>query len=555
MTEARSTSLQISLVSSLTCGTDTLENRFSSMKTLQSVVAFCQRYLNKLKVKRSVQQRLDLQTRCRLLVRDKFTSFDWKEQVQPLSVEELSGALSTLVLRAQAQSLSAEIADAQASRPQLRITRTLGLFVDQKGVLRVGGRLRNAHLSPTEKHPALLPSVHVLTKLLIESSHKALFHAGPLATLHHLRSQFWIVNGKNVVRRQLQNCVRCYTIRPKPFSPQMGHLPLARTQIDYPFATTGVDYAGPFPVSIAGLKKNRTLDCYLAIFVCFAVKAVHIEVVTDLSTPGFLQAFERFVSRRGPPHTVWSDNGRNFLGASNEMKRVQALLQDSTLRSSVSNGAAALGTTWKFIPPSAPFFGGLWEAAVKQAKRLLKNCLRNQIPTLETFTTICAQVEAVLNSRPLTAMSSSPDDLSVLTPAHFLIFRPMMLPASDPQLNAGRSLKDRHKFTKHVIDTFWQRWKKEYLLELQSRSKWEINEGRPARVGDIVLVINHNAPPLSWTMGRIVKIYPGSDGVTRVADLRTSSGTMSRPVRKLCPLPEDVCGASASTAGEDVSTT
>ncbi|XP_073979887.1 uncharacterized protein [Rhodnius prolixus] len=302
----------------------------------------------------------------------------------------------------------------------------------------------------------------------------------------------------------------------------MGQLPEERASASSPFTTTGIDYAGPFNVKIASLRSAKVLQSYLAIFVCFSTKAIHLVLVT---TQAFLAALNRFVARRGVASHIWSDNGTNFVGAKRRLKEVSTLLNDAKSQEAILREASRRGIEWHFIPPRAPHFGGLWEAAVKSAKRLLKVSLGTQEPTMECFLTILCQIEAILNSRPLTAVSSSPDDLQVLTPGHFLIMRPLTALPSSGSLTSRTALRSK-----------WAMVHREYLLDQQAMLKWHA-PSLPATEGQIVTIIDDNLPPLQWTIGRIDKLHYGRDEVARVADVRTPTGIISRPIRKLCPLP------------------
>ncbi|XP_073995547.1 uncharacterized protein [Rhodnius prolixus] len=237
----------------------------------------------------------------------------------PLKVKERGEALRALIIRAQRHSFLEEIEDAQSSRPKLRLVRILGFFVHTDGVLRVGGRLRQANIPESNKHPALLPQQHPLTALVIQDAHVSNLHVGPTTTHAFLRNIYWITNGKNVVRRQLSSCNKCFSIKPSPFNPIMGQLPQGRASASPPFTTTGIDYAGPFNVKIASLRSAKVLQCYLAIFICFSTKAIHLKLVTDLTTQAFLAALYRFIARRGMPSHIWSDNGTNFVGATRRL--------------------------------------------------------------------------------------------------------------------------------------------------------------------------------------------------------------------------------------------
>ncbi|BES90333.1 NudC domain containing 1 [Nesidiocoris tenuis] len=303
----------------------------------------------------------------------------------------------------------------------------------------------------------------------------------------------------------------------------------------YPFNQTGIDYGGPIKASITGTRGSREIDVYLCVFVCFSTKAVHLETVLDLSTDGFLQCYDRFTARRGYPAVVWTDNGRNFLGARNHLSKLRSVFNSPDHSDSLVQHTARQGTAWKFIPPRAPHFGGIWEAAVKSSKRLIKVTLKNQCPPLFTLITYLTKIEAILNSRPLVATSSSPADLDVLTPAHFLNLRPLTAPPVEP-FPTPQSFLPKWKFVQDLSQQFWSRWRHEYLSTLQSKEKWNTPD-RPAKIGDIVMMMEDNAPPLQWPLARITDLHPGPDGIPRVAEIITAQGPKTRPVIKLCPLP------------------
>lgn len=196
----------------------------------------------------------------------------------------------------------------------------------------------------------------------------------------------------------------------------MGNLPKVRVTPARPFISTGMDYGGPFIVKVHNLRSIRHVKVYLCIFVCMATKAVHIEVVTDMTTDAFLAALTRFVSRRGLSTNLYSDCGTNFVGADNALKKIIKSTQSSN---QFKDFVSTKGIIFHFNPPSAPHQGGLWESAIKSAKHHLKRVIGTNILTLAEFSTLTTQVEAVLNSRPLTPLSSDPSDLTPLTPGHF----------------------------------------------------------------------------------------------------------------------------------------
>ncbi|XP_047538690.1 uncharacterized protein LOC125072208 [Vanessa atalanta] len=194
---------------------------------------------------------------------------------------------------------------------------------------------------------------------------------------------------------------------------------------------------------------------------------------------------------------------------------------------------------FSFIPPYSPHFGGLWEAGVKSCKHHLKRVLGNAHFTFEEFSTVLTQVEAVLNSRPISPMSADPNDFSPLTPAHFLVGRPLTSPASEDYEQAALQRLTRYQRVEQVRQHFWTRWSKEYVSELQVRTKW-MKSGDSLKEGTLVLIKDDNSPPLKWSMGRIVSTFPGKDGVSRVAAIRVASGAITRRAfSKICPLPLD----------------
>ncbi|XP_055584876.1 uncharacterized protein LOC129737741 [Uranotaenia lowii] len=314
----------------------------------------------------------------------------------------------------------------------------------------------------------------------------------------------------------------------------MAELPASRVTPARAFTTTGVDYFGPLYVR-PGFRR-AAVKAYVAVFVCFASKAVHLEIVTDLSTARFLQALRRFTSRRGKCAVLHSDNGTNFVGAKNKMSELLQRLRCSDFHDEVARQCADEGMQWKFNPPGAPHFGGLWEAAVRSAKQYLVRVLGESVATYEDMVTLLAEVECCLNSRPLTQLKDDPEDLRALSPGHFLIGAELQaLPDEDFQDCASNRLPP-WDLVQQRVKHFWSRWRKEYLNQLQARNKW----WKPAvkvEVGKLVVIRNDNLPPTRWRMGRITEAHPGPDGVVRVISLKTASGPCTRPVTQICILP------------------
>jgi len=423
---------------------------------------------------------------------------------------------------------------AAGSRISSKPVARLAPFIDSDGVIRVGGRLRHSLLNYDCKHPILLSKRSHYALLLCRRWHLLTGHAGPRVLAAMIARQYWVISLRSVLHSVLINCTVCVRFDAKPTHPFMADLPRARIQPRRSFDQVGVDYAGPLQLKESRLRKSRIFKIYIAVFICFTTKAVHLEVVTELSTDAFLAAFDRFVARRGLPADVYSDCGTNFVGAD---KRLRELIQSPVGQSTIANCRAMC--VWHFNPPSAPHFGGLWEAAVRSTKRLLVRVIGIHVFTYEEFTTVLTRIEAILNSRPLTPASTDPHDLECLTPGHFLIGQPLLAvpPRSGPE--AARALSDRWKLIDQCHRAFWRRWSSEYLTTLQSRPKWI--EGVPnLKVNDMVVVIDNQSPPLLWRLGRVIEVLPGADSHVRVARVLTHAGIVTRPVVKLVQLPTDV---------------
>ncbi|XP_049886269.1 uncharacterized protein LOC126380933 isoform X1 [Pectinophora gossypiella] len=422
--------------------------------------------------------------------------------------------------------------DAYAACAYLRTvnqTNQMSPFLDSEGVLRVGGRLNNTNFNFNKKHPALLDGKHYFTRLLMRAEHLRLLHAGPQLLLATFRDQFWPLGGRTLARKVTRECVICTRFRGQTMEPLMGHLPEDRVTQNYPFQVSGMDFAGPLLISSKKGRGNRISKCYLCLFICFCTKAIHLEIVSDLSTNAFISCLRRFISRRGKPDKLYCDNATNFVGANNELGR--ALL--SSLKS-VYEFAAEEGIKFNFNPPYSPTFGGLWEAGIKSAKYHMKRIVGNASLTYEELSTLCTQIEAVLNSRPLTPMSPDSHDLSPLTPGHFLVGRPLTsLPS--PPMATTKKLTSRYQLIEALREHFWIRWHNEYLSELQKRTKWR-SPYTSLKEGSMVVFKENNVPPMKWRLGRLHRHYPGKDGVARVADFVTYRGIERRALNKVCPL-------------------
>ncbi len=394
-------------------------------------------------------------------------------------------------------------------------------FVDEKGLLRVGGRLKNAPLSLEKKHPIILNTKSHFVALIIRHIHEKYYHAGKSFILAHLRSKFWIVgNLTNLVKKVIRSCVTCIRYRAVTSEQVMGNLPLERVAISRPFTHTGVDFAGPFTVKCIGHRSAIRFKSYIAVFVCFSTKAIHLEVVSQLTTDHFLCSLSRFIARRGKPATISSDNGTNFVGAASYLDLSHTQIQNSTVND---------GIHWKFNPPRAPHRGGLWEGAVKSMKYHLNRCTHGQTLTFEQLATISCRIESILNSRPLVTNKQS-----FLTPGHFLIGDSLI--AEPIPIETRVNLARRYEIIQQTITSFWTAWKKDYLSQLQKLSKWR-KASPNIRPNTVVLLKNENQKPNEWPMGLVTDVYPDSDGIVRNVAVKIGPNINRRAIQTVVPLP------------------
>ncbi|XP_070524015.1 uncharacterized protein [Cardiocondyla obscurior] len=358
-------------------------------------------------------------------------------------------------------------------------------------------------------------------------------HGGTQLTMGCLQTKYWIMNGRPTVRSHILKCIRCAHYRAIR-AEQLGKLPTSRVSIARPFTNSGLDYAVPITLKTLRGRAARHYKAYIAIFVCMATSAVHIELVTDYSSNAFIAAFKRFTGRRGVCATLRSDCGTKFVGANAELRRLfdSAFSELKEIATLLSND----GTEWKFNPPGAPHFGGKWEAAVKSVKFHLKGVLGEIILIYEEMSTVLVQIESVLNTRPLCPITEDITDLAALTPGHFLTGGSLAI-VPEPDLTTEPTSRLSHwQILRQLLDRFWARWSTECLQRYQS--KWH-QPSHTIKVGSMVLIVDERYSPGKWPLARVTQLHPGADGFTRVVTLKTASSEYKRPVAKVCILPMD----------------
>ncbi|XP_058449300.1 uncharacterized protein LOC131429265 [Malaya genurostris] len=412
-------------------------------------------------------------------------------------------------------------------------------FLDENGILRVGGRIQRSDFDYDTKHPVLLPRHSILTFFVLHHDHILHQNCGPLTLLAVSRRRFWIVRGASAARKVYRQCIVCARAKPAPIYQQMGQLPADRVQPHLPFMITGVDFAGP--VSITGRRARGAVASkgYIALFICFSTKAVHLEAVSDLGSSAFIASFIRFTSRYGMPSKMFSDNATNFRAASKQLQEINQSMNSAVHSNQVADFMTNKGVDWNFIPARSPHHGGLWESAIKTAKQYLGKIAGNQNFTFEELSTLLAQVAATMNSRPITPISSNVNDPQPLTPAHFLIGRALTTVPEINMLERNISSLSRWEYIQRLAQEFRSRWQLEYVRSLQRFTKWQ-RSTKNIVVGDFVILVKDDEKPRQWPLGRVLETFPGPDGLVRVVLVKTGSGTTRRDVRRLRVVPLDL---------------
>jgi hypothetical protein len=442
---------------------------FSKWPRLQRTLAFVLRFASIVKVRICKENIRDLPKSSLNNLTHAITN------VRSLSTVELNAAISLTARILQNHYFSREIALLRQVKDKPTICvdlsfsklKYLNPFIDPEGVLRVGGRLKNSTVSFNQRFPIILPAENPVTKLIIIHKHQKMLHAGAQNTLASLRLRFWVLNGRNVVRLIIRKCIKCYRFVASASEQITADLPSFRVTPHRPFLYVGVDFTGAIEMKQSRIRKSLITKGYVCLFICLSVKAIHLELCSDISTANFLAALRRFISGRGKCKFICSDNGTNFKGANNEMRKLYELLNKSSNFSPIKNELSNEGIEWRFISPSAAHQGGIWESGIKMVKYHVKRVMGSSLYTYEELNTLLVQIEGVVNSRPLHPFSSEPDELTCLTPAHFLINDSL---ASVPEADLAETPINRLSLWNQIQkmrQLFWKRWSTAYLNSLQ----------------------------------------------------------------------------------------
>ena len=396
----------------------------------------------------------------------------------------------------------------------------------QDGLLRVGGRISRAHLPFEAKHPVLLPKDHPVSKLIIRKTHSMVGHLGRNTVLAKLQENYWILGANTTIKRLLFKCVTCRKYLARKLQQKMADLPVERLQAhEPPFTNVGIDYFGPFEVKRGRIVVKR----YGVIFTCLVTRAVHLEIAFTMDTNSCINAIRRFIARRGVVKYIRSDNGSNLVGACRELKKEISNWNEKKFHEALHPH----NITWEFNPPGGSNFGGVWERLIRSVRRILYSLMKDHHRVDdEMLSTLFCEVESILNSRPLTKISTAISDPEALTPNHILLLRPGESVPCGEFDEHDMYVQRRWRHVQHLSNLFWRRWIKEYVPLLQQRQKW-IQPQRNVEINDIVLLAD-NTPKNSWSLGRVVEVHKDKQGNVRIAYVQTKHNILKRPVNKLC---------------------
>jgi hypothetical protein len=434
-----------------------------------------------------------------------------------------------------------------------KIIGQLDLFLDEEGLIRLGSRFANARDMGWEiKYPLLLPKGHYITRLLVCHVHTTRSHCSGTTLVNFIRQYYWICGGVNGIKGLL-DCIVCKMTKAKPLPlPSHGQLPSSRLQPDLPiFHSIIIDQIGAIHV----YNRGRTLSDkrWVLVFSCPASRVTHMELLEDYGAASVVHAFERFWARWGLTEAnVYLDQATAFMGA----KAFTDACLGATFQDHIVAALVPLQSHHRinFIP--APARAPWHQGAVERVNGLIKACLR---PALwkkrvneEELRTILARIEATINSRPLTAISSDPKDPLPLTPAHIAYPQArLQLPKIDVNLlpdtgtPAAKALRRQFLIRESILDEFWERWRREYInvlrsTHIQTRRRMK-NRAYPApRVGQLFLLADQT-PRALWKTCRILETHPDRFGVVRYVTIVTSTGhETKRSVSHLVPLEADL---------------
>ena len=438
----------------------------------------------------------------------------------------------------------AEVSKLKATMKKTSCLYRLDPFLDPNGILRVGGRIKRADVPYHLKHPIILPRKGHVTTLVMRYYHRRAGHPGRGITLNELRSNgYWIIGGSSAVGYHITSCVQCHRLRGSVQDQKMADLPSDRLHPAPPFTYCAVDYFGPWYIK----EGRKVLKRYGVLFTCLASRAVHLEVAKTLETDSFINVLRCFLARRGPVRQLRSDQGTNLVGAKGELKETLEKMDNVE----VQNFLLKKECDWiefKLNTPTASHAGGVWERMIRTVRYALNGLLEEHGTQLdeESLRTLMCEAEAIVNSRPMAPPGTNVPEEEPLTPNHLLTMKSrVLLPPPGEFQRADMYLIKRWKRVQYLVNQFWDRWRKGFLLALPERQKWNVPR-RNLQPGDVVLLKDDSTARNQWRSARVEETYMDEDGLVRrvrvlVGDAHLNEkgerirakSVLERPIQKL----------------------
>lgn len=419
--------------------------------------------------------------------------------------------------------------------------RNLRASEDEEGLIRCETRIRAARVNRDEAEPILLVKRSVLTRLIILSVHRNNMHAGTAHTLAALRRKFWLPHGRREVYQTIrEHCYTCRRERAQPFpSPPMAPLPEFRVnRTETPFTNVGIDAFGPYKVRVGKELNAPTEKRWVLLFTCMVTRAVHLEVLGDMTAAEFLNCLRRFAGRRGVPRRIICDNAPQFYAVEGYFQCVWRRFAEAD---STEKYYAQHGIEWHFIPPTSPWMGGAYERLIKEVKGSFHRVYGAKILREKQFETVMIEVEGVINSRPITYVSKEAD-AELITPNDFLCVRYPGIPV-DFSLTPNAPMSVAWREGQEYLEQFWALWAERYLRELRERRDAMPNQrtGEEAvpKAGELVIMVDPMLKRASWQLAVVERLIKSNDGQIRSVQLRIGDEDRTRlirPVTKVAPL-------------------
>uniref|UniRef100_A0A914X7S0 Integrase catalytic domain-containing protein n=1 Tax=Plectus sambesii TaxID=2011161 RepID=A0A914X7S0_9BILA len=516
----------------------------SSWPKQARVTVYCLRFL-----KKKIWNRLRKETQAE--IQKKMNLVDWKEISDngAITSKEMKAA-ETFTLHQVHESQFSEVIQIlrESSKKKHPLKDQLGVYLDEKKLLRCRGRIEDASLDEETKYPILLPRNNRVTELIVLHKHRQMMHGGVQQTLAEVRKEYWLLKGRSEIRKIIsRQCYICRKYTARPFSlPPLPALPKERVQQSTPFEYTGLDYLGPLWVKEGGDKTKM----WICLFTCLVTRAIHLEPVMDLTAQQFLNCVRRFIARRSRPRFIISDNAPQFKLVQKTLEKAWlSVLQDDTTLTYFANQQIA----WRFITEYAPWQGGVYERMVGIVKQSLRKAVGRQLLSFEQMNTLLTEVEGVVNSRPLTYLYNEIHSQKILRPIDFLLPKGEIgIPSLGeqekndqewlPKIDSKEKLLQFWKKSLKNLDQFWKFWHEEYLLSLREKMQTKHRGPRSQaeifpRIGEVVLLKEEGAPRGVWKLGKIVDVTQGRGNEIRSAKIQLPNQSfLKRPINLLYPL-------------------